>query len=125
MTNPLAGEVEIELGGQTRVLSLSFEAFAQAAQLLDFGFDDFDGLIKKIAGDLQAQPPNMSTLFAVLTAALRDHWPEASVREVRRMVKPRDLPRIMPALVQAINEAMPVPEKGDEESEAPPQQAAA
>lgn len=103
--NPQRGEVEVEIGGERRILRLSLNALAEAQELL--GEKDFNAILARLGGDGTTGRADFVTLRALLTAGLRDGWPEATPQKVGRLIGPADLPRVMEAFNKAMEAAFP------------------
>src|SRR5688500_16844314 len=108
MANRVMGEVSLEIAGEPRVLDFTFETFEAIGQQI--GSDDFVATIKKIGADLSGEV-NFKTLWVILAEALRENWPEVSVAALRKSLRPRDMPKIVTALNDALQAALPEEEK--------------
>lgn len=121
----MRGEVTIELGGVERPFRLSLNAFVDAQEML--GERDFNALMARIGGERDAAGKviapvvDLVVVRALLTAGLRDAWPEVTPRVVGAMIDMRNLGTVMEGLTRALDASL----GGDDDAPANPPAAAA
>ena len=79
MTNPLKGQVEVQLGSETYKARLTIDAIVQIEQSIGMG-------IIKLANKMANADISMTDVIAVLTPALRGGGNDLSEKEVKNII---------------------------------------
>jgi NAD(P)H-dependent flavin oxidoreductase YrpB (nitropropane dioxygenase family) len=112
MANAFRGTVPLQVGEQTYLLSFSVNALCELEEQMDQP-------IAKIAKTLgKPEDMRMSTVRALVWAALRDNHPETDLKAAGLLISEAGVPVVMPAIGKAFQLAFPVP-SGAKESPRP------
>lgn len=124
MTNPHKGEVRIEAGGQSYVLSYSANALVELEEALDRPLEEIMAMLMPSKDDDdKRQPPRLRDLRIMFWAALLDHQPDTTIEDAKRIlshVAPVDMGRL---IGEAMVLAMPSQPDGGEDRPPMPDQA--
>ncbi len=111
MTNPLKGEIEIELGGQTYKCRLTIDSLVKIEDELDKG-------ILELATDMGQAKVRLRTLIVVLRHALRGGGNDFDEKKIKEIIQSSSLIEASSVVAQLIADSLTDPEEKEEGSSA-------
>lgn len=99
MTNPIKGEVRLNAGGQSYVLVFGANAMVVLETALDLSLNQIVALFQN---DVR-----ITTLRAMLWAALQDHYPDTTEIEAGRIMDAAGLEQVGQKIGEAFTLALP------------------
>ena len=107
MTNPLKGEIEIELGGQTYKCRLTIDSLVKIEDELDKG-------ILELASDISQAKVRMRTLIAVLRYALRGGGNDFDDKKIKQILTGSGIINASAIVAQLLADSLSDPEAKEE-----------
>ena len=109
MTNPLKGEIEIELGGETYKCRLTIDSLVKIEDELDAG-------ILELASDISQAKVRMRTLLVVLRYALRGGGNDYDERKIKEILAGTGIIQASTVVAQLLADSLSDPDEEVEES---------
>tara|TARA_Y100001937_G_scaffold56002_1_gene77014 strand:+ start:3078 stop:3437 length:360 start_codon:yes stop_codon:yes gene_type:complete len=109
MTNPLKGEIEIELGGETYKCRLTIDSLVKIEDELDSG-------ILELAADIAQAKVRMRTLIVVLRYALRGGGNDYDERKIKEILTGTGIIKASTVVAQLLADSLSDPDEDEEES---------
>jgi len=106
MTNPLKGEIEIELGGQTYKCRLTIDSLVKIEDELDKG-------ILELAHDISQARVRVKTLIAVLRYALRGGGNDFDDKKIKEIITNSSLLEASTTVAQLLADSLTDPEAAE------------
>ena len=107
MTNPLKGEIEIELGGQTYKCRLTIDSLVKIEDELDAG-------ILELASDIAEAKVRMRTLITVLRFALRGGGNDFDDKKIKQILSTTGLIESSTVVANLLASTLSDPEEKEE-----------
>lgn len=115
MTNPLKGEIEIELGGQTYKCRLTIDSLVKIEDELDKG-------ILELANDISQARVRVKTLIVVLKYALRGGGNDFDDKKIKEIITNSSLLEASTTVAQLLADSLTDPEAAEGGTEKKPQE---
>jgi hypothetical protein len=109
MTNPLKGEIEIELGGQTYKCRLTIDSLVKIEDELDKG-------ILELATDMGQAKVRIKTLVVVLKYALRGGGNDFDENRIKKILQSVSIIESSTVVAQLLADTLSDAEENNEES---------
>ncbi len=109
MTNPLKGEIEIELGGQTYKCRLTIDSLVKIEDELDAG-------ILELASNISQAKVRLRTLVVVLKYAMRGGGNDFDDRKIKQILTNTGIIPASAAVAQLLADSLTDPEQKEEGS---------
>ena len=101
MSNPVRGQVDVDLGGETYPIRFTLNSLAEVQEL--FGAADLDAAVKRLQDTFGQGVVDVRTLRSLLTIAFRGGgWKGATEQEVGDLIGAEDLADVSQALSRAL-----------------------
>tara|TARA_Y100001970_G_C14226585_1_gene856054 strand:- start:163 stop:522 length:360 start_codon:yes stop_codon:yes gene_type:complete len=110
MTNPLKGEIEIDLGGETYKCRLTIDSLVKIEDELDKG-------ILELANDISQAKVRVKTLIIVLKYALRGGGNDFDERKIKDIIQKATLLEASTIVAQLLADSLTDPESAEEGGE--------
>mgnify|MGYP003653950377 CR=1 FL=1 len=110
MTNPLKGEVEIELSGQTYKCRLTIDSLVKIEDELDKG-------ILELTTDISQAKIRMRTLITVLRYAMRGGGNDFDDKKIKQILAKAGIIRSSTVVAQLLADTLNDPESEEEEGD--------
>ena len=107
MTNPLKGEIEIELGGQTYKCRLTIDSLVKIEDELDAG-------ILELASDISQAKVRLRTLLVVLRYAMRGGGNDFDDRKIKEILTSTGIIPASAVVAQLLADSLTDPEEREE-----------
>ena len=107
MTNPLKGEIEIELGGETYKCRLTIDSLVKIEDELDKG-------ILELATDISQAKVRMRTLISVLRYALRGGGNDFDDKKIKQILTGSGIINSSAVVAQLLADSLSDPEAKEE-----------
>tara|TARA_R110000751_G_scaffold306719_1_gene426008 strand:+ start:688 stop:1047 length:360 start_codon:yes stop_codon:yes gene_type:complete len=107
MTNPLKGEIEIELGGQTYKCRLTIDSLVKIEDELDKG-------ILELATDIAQAKVRVRTLLTVLRYALRGGGNDFDEKKIKELITKGGIISSSTVVAQLLADSLTDPEEKEE-----------
>jgi hypothetical protein len=108
MTNPLKGEIEIELGGQTYKCRLTIDSLVKIEDELDKG-------ILELASDISQAKVRVRTLLTVLRYALRGGGNDFDEKKMKSIITSAGIINASATVAQLLADSLTDPDTAEEE----------
>jgi hypothetical protein len=109
MTNPLKGEIEIELGGETFKCRLTIDSLVKIEDELDKG-------ILELATDISQAKVRLKVLLVVLRYALRGGGNDFDDRKMKQIITDTGIISASAVVAQLLSDSLSDPEEKEENS---------
>ena len=109
MTNPLKGEIEIELGGETFKCRLTIDSLVKIEDELDKG-------ILELATDISQAKVRLKVLLVVLRYALRGGGNDFDDRKMKQIITDTGIISASAVVAQLLSDSLSDPEEKEESS---------
>jgi hypothetical protein len=110
MTNPLKGEIEIELGGETYKCRLTIDSLVKIEDELDKG-------ILELANDISQARVRVKTLITVLKYALRGGGNDFDEKNIKEIITKSTILESSTIVAQLLADSLTDPEAAEEGGE--------
>lgn len=107
MTNPLKGEIEIELGGETYKCRLTIDSLVKIEDELNLG-------ILEIASNISEAKVRLRTLLTVLRYAMRGGGNDFDEKKVKQIITDSGLIQVSGVVAQLIADTLTDPDVKEE-----------
>lgn len=107
MTNPLKGEIEIDLGGETYKCRLTIDSLVKIEDELDKG-------ILELASDISEAKVRMRTLITVLRYALRGGGNDFDERKIKEILATTGIISSSAVVAQLLADSLTDPDEAKE-----------
>lgn len=107
MTNPLKGEIEIELGGETYKCRLTIDSLVKIEDELNLG-------ILEIASNISEAKVRLKTLLTVLRYAMRGGGNDFDEKKVKQIITDSGLIQVSGVVAQLIADTLTDPDEKEE-----------